>query len=272
MSTRLTPGISSYTFTWAVGVPGNEPEKKLSASGLVDLAALYGLNVLQIADNLPLHKLSREELANLRLHSIQKGIRIETGTRRLDEKNLETYLDISSFLNSPFLRIVIDEGQYTPTLPDIKSVILNALPELKKRKLKLAIENHDRLKASEFADLVEDTDPAWVGICLDTVNSMGAGEGLDTVVSILAPLALNLHVKEFRICRPHHKMGFLVEGTILGEGMLPLEEIIPKLSEDCKTAILEQWVPFEDGLQKTIEKEKYWADKSIIRMKEFFKG
>ena len=47
-------GISSYTYTWAVGVPGSMPPKPLSAYDLVDKAFNLGLGVVQIADNLPL--------------------------------------------------------------------------------------------------------------------------------------------------------------------------------------------------------------------------
>ena len=55
-------GISSYTYTWAVGVPGSLPEKQLSAYDLADKAAELGLKLVQIADNLPLEKLSENEL------------------------------------------------------------------------------------------------------------------------------------------------------------------------------------------------------------------
>ncbi len=263
----IKPGLSSYAYTWAVGAPGQEPDHPLTAFDLVNLTCEAGMTVLQVADNLPLHLLPSIELEKLRSYSQQKGISIEVGTRRLDEATLGTYLAIASVFGSPFLRIVIDDGPYRPSLPEIKSLIINALPELKKLGIRLAIENHDRLSCRQFVEIIDGTDPDWVGICLDTVNSLGAGEGLETVVERLAPLAINFHVKEFQIRRADHKMGFLVEGAILGEGMLPLEAIIPKLGRNCKTAILEQWTPPGGSIGETIRREKEWAVRSAFYLK-----
>ncbi|MEI6049715.1 MAG: hypothetical protein WCS03_12500 [Bacteroidota bacterium] len=43
-------GISSYTYTWAVGVPDSLPPKRLSACDLIDKASSLGLSLVQIAD------------------------------------------------------------------------------------------------------------------------------------------------------------------------------------------------------------------------------
>ncbi|WPP50305.1 hypothetical protein [Catalinimonas niigatensis] len=50
-------GISSYTYTWAVGVPGHFPAQRLDVFGLIRKASELGLSCVQIADNLPLHTL-----------------------------------------------------------------------------------------------------------------------------------------------------------------------------------------------------------------------
>jgi hypothetical protein len=96
---------------------------------------------------------------------------------------------------------------------------------------------------------------------------MGAGEGLETVISRLAPLTVNLHVKEFSVERVHHMMGFVIEGKPLGKGMLPIAELIEKVSSTCHTAILEQWTPPESTIEETILKEKTWAIESIHYLK-----
>jgi hypothetical protein len=64
-------------------------------------------------------------------------------------------------------------------------------------------------------------------------------------------------------------MGFVIEGCPLGEGMLPVADLIQKVSRRCKSAILEQWTPPEDTLDKTIEKEALWAEQSIRYLKSF---
>ena len=138
---------------------------------------------------------------------------------------------------------------------------------LEKNNVVLAIENHDRFKSSDFVAMVENAGSPFVAICLDSVNSMGAGEGLETVINNLAPFTVNLHVKEFSVKRVFHKMGFIIEGCPLGEGMLPLKELVQKVPLSCGSAILEQWTPPEETIEKTIEKEVRWAKQSINYLK-----
>jgi hypothetical protein len=49
--------------------------------------------------------------------------------------------------------------------------------------------------------------------------------------------------------------------------MLPVREIIQKVPESCHSAILEQWTPPEDTLEKTIEKEARWARQGMTYLK-----
>jgi sugar phosphate isomerase/epimerase len=100
-------------------------------------------------------------------------------------------------LHSPILRMVIDGAGFEPDIASIIQNINELLPELKSRKIRLAIENHDRLKACEFEQIIQAINSEWVGICLDSVNSMGAGEGFETVAEILIPYTINLHLKDF---------------------------------------------------------------------------
>ena len=116
--------------------------------------------------------------------------------------------------------MVIDKPGYEPDLISIINTIKQLVPEFRSRKIRLAIENHDRFKAREFEEIILSVGNEWVGICLDSVNSMGAGEGFETVSEILIPYTINLHIKDFTIFRVSHKMGFVIEGRPAGQGML----------------------------------------------------
>lgn len=54
--------LSSYTFNWAVGVPGSETDNPIRVCGLPENAISMGINLVQFADNLPLESLQEEEL------------------------------------------------------------------------------------------------------------------------------------------------------------------------------------------------------------------
>ncbi|MBD3182152.1 sugar phosphate isomerase/epimerase, partial [Candidatus Poribacteria bacterium] len=108
-------GISSYTYTWSVGIPGNLPEKPMKAMDLMGKAFELGVEVLQIADNLPLDKLSDQELKQLKQEAENQNIDIEVGTQGINHEHLKRYIEICQLFNSPFLRVVIDTKEHKPT-------------------------------------------------------------------------------------------------------------------------------------------------------------
>lgn len=264
-------GISSYTYTWAVGVPGSLPADPLTEMDLLEKARSLGLNVVQIADNLPLHNLPDDRIEAFVKLASGYNIEIEAGSNKMTLENLEKYILIAEKLKSGILRFVIDGDGFAPSLPEIVAIIRSAEPELRKRKIILALENHDRLFSHEFRSVIETVASRYVGICLDCANSLGAGEGIKEVVGNLAPYVVNFHLKEISIKRKYHRMGFDVEGVPFGKGILPLPWILNQLTEKCRTAILELWTPPEESIAGTIEKEERWANESIAWLKAYIK-
>lgn len=258
-------GLSSYTYTWSVGVPGSLPEEQMGVCGLLEKAEAKGIDLVQIADNLPLEKISDDDLDLLHDYSEAKNIGLEMGGKGLTPDHTMECLKVAERINSPILRMIIDNQGFEPSIPEIKLIIKDLLPELGKKRIKLAIENHDRLKAREFENIIQSIGSEWVGICLDSVNSMGAGEGFEAVAEILIPYTINLHIKDFTIFRVPHKMGFVIEGRPAGKGMLNIPDLIRRTSQTglCRSAILELWTPPEPELSETISKETKWAEESI---------
>jgi 3-oxoisoapionate decarboxylase len=263
-------GISSYTYTWAVGVPGKMPSEPLTEIDLLRKAKELDLSLVQIADNLPLHLLEQTRIEKLAAHSLESGIRIEVGTRGLNLKNLEEYISICSTLGSHLLRFIIDAPGYEPEVDNVIKIIKGCIYKLEKANITLAIENHDRLHSRAFREIMESINHPLVGICLDSVNSLGIAEGLESVVDNLAPYTVNLHIKDFKIRRLDHKMGFMVEGVPAGRGFLNLPLVLNKLRPwgRCKTSILELWTPPLDTIEETIIREEAWARESIDYLKQ----
>jgi len=263
-------GISSYSFTWAVGVPGHLPPVRLNEMDILNIAEDLNVTLVQIADNMPLHKMTEEQLDNLVQKASELGIELEAGANRMTPTNLRQYIGIAERMKSRILRFVIDGDDYRPDVNDIISVVRNAEPVLREKEIILAVENHDRLFTSQFVEIIESVASDYVGICLDCANSLGVGEGIREVVSSLAPYAVNFHLKEVSIKRKYHKMGFDIEGKPFGEGDLPLQWILSELPGKCRTAILEQWTPPEESLDETVTKERIWAEKSVSYLKKYF--
>ncbi len=265
-------GIGTYTYTWAVGVPGHPPDAPLNAGDLVKKANAAGLHCTQIADNLPLEELSTDERHALAELADQRRVAIEVGSRRMTPDHLARLIDVAAFFGSHVLRFVIDGPGYTPSVDEVVAVVREALPRLREAGVKLAIENHDRLAAAEFLEIVKLTDEDQIGICLDSVNSMGAGEAVRDVTTVLAPYTLNLHIKDFTVRRVSHMMGFVVEGTPAGQGMLDIPWLLEQVRAHgrCQSAILELWTPPESTPEKTLATEARWADESLRYLKPLF--
>ena len=255
-------GISSYSFPWAIGVSDQKPAYPMSCLQLLWEADRLQAKRLQLADNLPAHLLSAGQWQELCEESIRLGIQLELGIRGLKTSKLRTYLRLSQDCGSPFIRVVIDEADFVPDHQEIIHIIQNVLPEFRSNKIKLAIENHDRFRAQELVDMITTTDPEWVGICLDTANSLGADEGIYEVSRILAPYTFNLHVKDYRIRRLGHQMGFSVTGTPAGQGQTPVAWILKEVMKyrKCQSATLEVWSEPLDELEATISQEYNWVE------------
>ncbi len=263
-------GLSSYTFGWAVGVPGHEPAHPLDEHDLFDLCQKHGVRLLQMGDNLPLHTFDESRLMRLAGRAVSAGVQLEVGARRLTVERVDQYVSLARRLGAKLIRFVIDDTDYYPTPEAVSIVLRRCLPLLDG--LTLGIENHDRFPAATLRQMIERAGCDRIGVCLDTANSLGAGEGIDTVLRELGPLTVNLHIKDFAIARVPHLMGFSVEGRPAGQGFLDVPGLLKQLSAfpRCETAVLELWTPPEPKLQDTIAKEAAWAGQSLEFLKPFF--
>lgn len=263
-------GISTYTYSWAIGDPGtHRPPEPMNELALLSRAKQLGVSLVQVGDNWPLHELSAQQLNTFQQEATRLNVQLEVGARGLTDEHLERYVELGAYLQSRLVRFVIDKATYRPTIDQVADILKNALPVLKKAGITVGIENHDRLLSTEFAAIMERVGSSNVGICLDSVNSMGAGEGLAEVVQTLAPYTVNLHLKDFGIQRLPHLMGFQVDGRIAGQGMLNIPWLVEQVTPygRCQTAILEQWVVPDKTLNESIRKEESWALESINYLK-----
>ena len=258
-------GISSFTFPWAIGGIDKDHPISMTAFELLDKAHTYGADVLQIADNLPIGHLSNDELGKLKSAADALGIGLEVGTRGIATSNIARFLEIAAILGSPILRIVIDTKDHEPTMDEINSLLAPFADQFRNLNIKLAIENHDRLTCAQFNEIIDRLGDDWVGICLDTVNSLGAVEAPNTVVPALAPRAINVHMKDFEIVRSNGQMGFTVQGTALGQGRLDVQSVIAAVGgSKCDiTSVIELWTPRQSSYEETVALEESWAAQSV---------
>lgn len=261
-------GLGSYAYAWAIGVPGYPVEHPMDAQGLVRRAAELDLDLVQIADNLPLDRLADAELAALIAEADRLSVAMEVGTRGIGPDHLRRYLAIAARCRSPVLRVVVDTAGHEPTPGAVVETLRGLLPECRAAGVTLALENHDRFTTMTLLGILEALASEHVGICLDTVNSFGALEGPDVVLERLGPHVVNLHIKDFVVRRAPHNMGFVISGTPAGRGMLDIPRLIAQLHGYGRhfNSILELWPPPEADMAATIAKEDAWVRQSVAAL------
>jgi sugar phosphate isomerase/epimerase len=245
----------------------------MDAFALLEAAIRLDVSTVQYVDNLPLTALSAGDLERLmeraREHDItlQLGMR---GTRADGPEGARAHLDLAQRVGSPFVRMMFDryEDGDMPSSEEVIARLGPLVPEFEAAGVPLALENFDRFPARELVRIVEALGglERGVGVCLDTVNNLGALEGPDKVAGILAPYTINLHVKDVIIQRKPHRLGFEVEGRPAGQGMVDLSAIIEQMPESVSVT-LELWTVPEPDLSATLEKEASWVAQSIEYLK-----
>lgn len=258
--TDVRLALSTYTYPWSIGLPGHPPRAPMSHLDLLDRAVDLGVRVVQIADNRPLDESGVDALGR---DAQERGIAVEIGTRGLGP-GLVRSARIAAALGATFVRVVVDTPENRPSPDQALDRLASFREQFRRLGLVLAIENHDRFRAHELADIVRRSGD-WVGVCLDTANSLGRLETVEHVVGVLGPFSVNLHLKDVTIRRHPSGLGFEVVGTPLGEGVVPLDWVLAELGRHGRvhSAALELWTPPADDLDATIAREHAWAARSV---------
>lgn len=222
------------------------------------------VGVVQIADNLPLHKLDPGELRDARDQAADLGLRIEIGTRGVEPAHLLRYLSIGCSFDAKLVRTLLHSVDSQPSLEQGEKWIREVLPEFEAHGVGLGVENYEAQSCCSLASFVRKLDSSALGICLDTVNSLGALETPEYVVQTLASLTVSLHVKDFVIERVPQKMGFVVRGAPAGYGQLDIPWVLRQMPLDNDlSVIVEQWPPLEASIEATVATEREWAVRSV---------
>jgi sugar phosphate isomerase/epimerase len=270
-------GIASWSLPWSIGVPGYpQPALPLNAIGLLEKAVEADVRLVQIADNLPLHEIPTAELDRLREAAIARGLTLEAGTRGLDPEHLARYVGIAHRMGARVLRTVLSGSQCGPEqLVAAEAGIRQILPALDRSGITLALENNEAFSAAEFAGLIGRIDSPRLGICLDTANSLGRPETLETVVAQLAEYAVVLHAKDYDIQRIDTRMGFCVIGKPAGEGRVDFDRVLAELRRCGRTGIsviVEHWPPFAGTIGQTVQLEEEWLTRSVRFLRSRLSG
>lgn len=254
-------GISSWTYAWAI-------KNGMDVYTLLDKAIKLKAEVLQIADNLPLHTVSNDTIRNIADIAKTHDIILEIGTKGIDKETIDKYIKIAEVLNVKLIRTLLHNEINTPSVTDAIMNLKSYVTELKSRDIVLAIENHDYYHSSQLRQIIREVNDSNIGICLDPVNNFAQGESTREVLSNLAEYTVNFHAKDYTIKRKPSQLGFDIEGCPTGVGMLDLDMVCDALRNDINW-IIELWTPWQGDIKSTVKLENQWADESIKNLTRY---
>jgi len=141
-----------------------------------------------------------------------------------------------------------------------------AEPVLKKHRMRLAIENHKDWRVPELLDVLKRLSSEWVGVCVDTGNSLALLEEPMAVVEALAPFAFSSHLKDVGV--QEFEEGFLLSEVPMGEGFLDLKRIVAILRKANPKLRLNLEMITRDPLKIPCLTEKYFATMPTLTARE----
>ncbi|MFC1761441.1 sugar phosphate isomerase/epimerase family protein [Planctomycetota bacterium] len=263
-------GISSWSYPWAIGVAkGPQPDQPLSALGLLEKAKALNVPIVQIADNLPLEKLSAEEIQALASFAKDQGIRIEVGTKGIEPDHMLRFLDLAQILGSPIVRTLPALFGVRVPIEEVEKSLCQVLDAYQAAGVVIVLENQEAYRADEYADIMARVNHPHLRICLDLSNALGAMEGPAHAMERMGPYCGNLHFKDVVIIRSKTLMGFAVEGRPSGQGSIPIHWMLDQVQGygHCPSVIVELWPPFQETLAETIVMEEDWVRQSVEFMR-----
>ncbi|MFO0809862.1 MAG: TIM barrel protein [Gemmataceae bacterium] len=138
-----------------------------------------------------------------------------------------------------------------------------AEPIAARHKVKVAVENHKDWRVDEMSAWLKQLSSEWVGVCVDTGNSMALLEEPHGVVEAYAPYALTTHLKDMAVADCAD--GFLLAEVPLGDGCIDISRVVATLRKANPSIRLNLEMITRDPLRIPCLTPKYWATLADVR-------
>jgi sugar phosphate isomerase/epimerase len=132
-----------------------------------------------------------------------------------------------------------------------------AEPIAARHHVRLAVENHKDWRIDEMLGWLKRLSSEFVGVCLDTGNSIALLEDPYAVVDAFAPWTLTTHLKDMAVAESDD--GFLLSEIPLGDGFLDMKRIVATLRKARPEIRLNLEMITRDPLRVPCLQPKYWT-------------
>ena len=120
-----------------------------------------------------------------------------------------------------------------------------AAPVAQSAGVRLCLENHTEAFSDEVLWIINRVNHPYVGVCVDTNNSLMVGEDPLTAIRKLAPVSFTNHFSDHRIVFDQY--GCRITGVATGTGDVPMREAYQAIKANPKMKRLNIEVEFDPG-------------------------
>lgn len=129
------------------------------------------------------------------------------------------------------IRLDFDPAVFDRAVETLKEIV----PELRKRRIRIGLENHEYETSEELVDVVKQVGSPWIGLHFDFGNSMMAWEEPEKAARNMAPYTVTTHFKDHIVIPcPEDKYGYMVCGVPAGEGHMDLPGLLKIILDDSQ--------------------------------------
>ncbi len=206
---------------------------RMDIPGFIARCAELGLDGVQLNTRFlaPFLKTDPSGARKVRELTAGLGLFVEVDSRGTEPAHLSRMLRLCRSIGADVLRTYISlGGDLALELAQAPGNLRAVAPLCRELGIRIALENHEHETSQEIIKIVRETDSEWVGVNVDTGNSMMVWEDPLTAVRALAPLAVTSHFKDHVVIMEDG--GPLVVGVTLGTGSADCAGCFRALAEE----------------------------------------
>lgn len=141
-----------------------------------------------------------------------------------------------------------------------------AEPLVARHQVRLAVENHKDWRIDEMLAWLMRLSSEYVGVCIDTGNSIALAEEPHAVVEAYAPWTITTHLKDMGVAE--YGDGFLLAEVPFGRGFLDIPRIVTTIRKHRPDVRLNLEMITRDPLRVPCLTDAYWATMRDVRASE----
>lgn len=242
-------GLCSYAYRYAIGTAAFRPAKPMTPFRLIDEAERLGFGRVVFYDNIGTHAFAAALCRDLAGALAAKGMTAAFGLRHLEEDTFSRHLPLARDIGADCLRITIPvTGSFDGAVTWARKVLAGNLRRIEDAGIVIGVENHFSLPPEHLARLVESLDHPLIQYIYDATNSICFIEKPAETLDRMHARIHTAHIKDYVFDKL--EAGYLMRGTILGEGVLDprtLLEAVLRRNPGAKVE-LELSLPRPEGL------------------------